>query len=80
MAATARVAANDLNPLDHEEELLVPWILSGERPYADDCIPLEMKCNVTVVTGEKLVGGRGPSTSPIHSLRSLIGCTQNDNS
>ena len=44
-----RKQAADL--LDHEEEQAVPAIpFSGAR-YAKDCIPLENKCNVTVVTG-----------------------------
>jgi hypothetical protein len=39
------------DPLDHEEEQPDPGIpFSGTR-YAKDCIPLENKCNVTVVTG-----------------------------
>ncbi len=49
-AAVSRAAGEDPNPLDHEEEPLVPGIFLQERPHADDCIPLENKCHVTVVT------------------------------
>jgi hypothetical protein len=39
-----------LDPLDHEEERVVPPIPFLVASYAKDCIPLENKCNVTVVT------------------------------
>lgn len=48
--------------LDHEEEQPVPMIPFLGASYAKDCIPLENKCNVTVVTGgDRVVAGLRPA-------------------
>lgn len=47
---------------DHEEEQPVPAIPFSGASYAKDCIPLENKCNVTVVTGRgRVVAGLRPA-------------------
>ena len=64
---------------DHEEEQPVPAIPFSGASYAKDCIPLENKCNVTVVTGgDRVVAGlrpaligQSPVTTPVaYSYRS----------
>jgi hypothetical protein len=47
-AATQQKTIPD--PLDHEEEQPDPVIPFLGTRYAKDCIPLENKCNMTVVT------------------------------
>jgi hypothetical protein len=55
--------------LDHEEEQPVPAIPVSGAGYAENCIPLENKCNVTVVTAreERVVAGLSPGeTGPFY--------------
>jgi len=52
---------------DHEEEQPVPAIPFAGASYAKNCIPLENKCNVTVVTGGS--GGTMQTRSALNTQR-----------